>query len=70
MTQKTPIAVSHNWALVCHLLKFTPANFSGFIASVYPLVITKWLSGFWIIGKKSDLAMHKLIPTIRKRPTT
>jgi len=62
--------VSHNWALVCHLLKFTPVNFSGFIASVDPLVITKYLSGFWIVGNKSNLAMHKLIPTTRKRLTT
>jgi hypothetical protein len=32
-TQNTPIAESHSWALVCHLLKFTPMNFFGFIAS-------------------------------------
>jgi hypothetical protein len=66
MTLNTPIAESHSWSLVCHLLKFTPVNFPGFIALESP-VITKCLSGFWIIRNNSNLVMNKLIQVLRKR---
>jgi hypothetical protein len=65
MTQNTPIEESHSWAFVCHLLKFTPLTFSGFIASAYldaDLDITKCLSGFWNVGNNCNLVMINLIP--------
>jgi hypothetical protein len=50
-------------------LKFTPVNFSNFIASENP-AITKCLSGFCIVGNDSNLVMHKLILKLKKRTIT